>query len=239
MFCCEPDFSLIISSDSLLERQISSVQGPGGSEVGLIEHTSALPSQLPAASTATGAANHASTPGYICTISNKGAPITIPVHGVVLAAASPYFETLLRDWKSSSNSLQMIVSEDQIPAAQVLLSFMYTSTVPAGLSQHDLLQLLLLADRFDVRRAAAAASRVLGCLSPAALEWATLTGVPSACVIQKLCLCQPLSGVCRRQHQHKHACCFSTRQHLSVVAYIACSMKQRHTVSADDDWTTL
>eukprot|EP00775_Hariotina_reticulata_P008260 gene8260-8448_t len=71
----------------------------------------------------------------------------------------------------------MIVSDEQIPAAQVLLSFIYTSTVPAGLSQHDLLQLLLLADRFDVRRAAAAASRVLGCLSPAALEWATLTGI--------------------------------------------------------------
>jgi hypothetical protein len=121
--------------------------------------------------------------------SNSGSCIALPVHGVVLAAASPYFELLLRDWKSSNgssstsgpggNTLHMVVAEEQVSAAQVLLGFMYTGSVPAGISQHDLLQLLLLADRFDVRRAAAAASRVLGCLSPASLEWATLTGVYS------------------------------------------------------------
>jgi hypothetical protein len=121
--------------------------------------------------------------------SGSGGCIALPVHGVVLAAASPYFELLLRDWKSSNgssstsgpggNTLHMVVAEEQVSAAQVLLGFMYTGSVPPGISQHDLLQLLLLADRFDVRRAAAAASRVLGCLSPAALEWATLTGVYS------------------------------------------------------------
>jgi hypothetical protein len=121
--------------------------------------------------------------------SSGGSCIALPVHGVVLAAASPYFELLLRDWKSSNgssstsgpggNTLHMVVAEEQVSAAQVLLGFMYTGGVPPGISQHDLLQLLLLADRFDVRRAAAAASRVLGCLSPASLEWATLTGVYS------------------------------------------------------------
>lgn len=45
--------------------------------------------------------------------------ISVPVHGVVLAAASPYFETLLRDWKSSSNTIHMVVAEDQMAAAQV------------------------------------------------------------------------------------------------------------------------
>ncbi|KAF6261544.1 hypothetical protein COO60DRAFT_1699744 [Scenedesmus sp. NREL 46B-D3] len=78
-----------------------------------------------------------------------------------------------------ASTLHMVVAEEQVAAAQVLLGFMYTGSVPPGISQHDLLQLLLLADRFDVRRAAAAASRVLGCLSPAALEWATLAGVYS------------------------------------------------------------
>jgi len=111
MVCCAPDFLLTISSDSHLDRQNSSSQGPGGSELELIEHSSASPSQA-----APAAASHASPLGNNRPVSHDGAPITIPVHGVVLAAASPYFETLLRDWKSSSNALQMIVSEDQIPA---------------------------------------------------------------------------------------------------------------------------
>jgi hypothetical protein len=37
---------------------------------------------------------------------------------VVLAAASPYFETLLRGWACSHQPLQMVVGEDQLAAAQ-------------------------------------------------------------------------------------------------------------------------
>uniref|UniRef100_A0A383VWS6 BTB domain-containing protein n=1 Tax=Tetradesmus obliquus TaxID=3088 RepID=A0A383VWS6_TETOB len=152
-----------------------------------------------AASSAVGSSTYVSDSGgssssdaqrHSSSSSSSGGCIVLPVHGVVLAAASPYFETLLRDWKSSSGSssssstngvggstLHMVVAEEQVSAAQLLLGFMYTGSIPPGISQHDLLQLLLLADRFDVRRAAAAASRVLGCLSPAALEWGTLSGV--------------------------------------------------------------
>lgn len=38
--------------------------------------------------------------------------------GVVLAAASPYFETLLRGWACSHQPLHMVVGEEQLAAAQ-------------------------------------------------------------------------------------------------------------------------
>jgi hypothetical protein len=45
------------------------------------------------------------------------------------------------------------------------------------LAQADLLQLLLLSDRFDVSHALAAARRALASLTPECIEWGTLTGV--------------------------------------------------------------
>jgi hypothetical protein len=53
--------------------------------------------------------------------------------GVVLAAASPYFETLLRGWACSHQTLHMVVGDDQLTAAQQLLSFMYTGEGGGGL----------------------------------------------------------------------------------------------------------
>lgn len=52
--------------------------------------------------------------------------------GVVLAAASPYFETLLRGWACSQQPLHMVVGDDQLTAAQQLLAFMYTGGVQRG-----------------------------------------------------------------------------------------------------------
>lgn len=43
--------------------------------------------------------------------------------GVVLAAASPYFETLLRGWACSHQPLHMVVGEGQLPAAQQVRYF--------------------------------------------------------------------------------------------------------------------
>lgn len=104
-------------------------------------------------------------------------PVLRPATGVVLAAASPYFETLLRGWASSHQPLHMVVGEDQLQAAQQLLAFIYIGSLQPGLQQADLLQLLLLADRFDVSRAVAAARRALATLGPECFEWPTLTGV--------------------------------------------------------------
>lgn len=58
-----------------------------------------------------------------------------------------------------------------------LMSFIYTGSLQPSLQQSDLLQLLLLADRFDVARALSAARRALASLSPECFEWPTLTGV--------------------------------------------------------------
>lgn len=58
-----------------------------------------------------------------------------------------------------------------------LMSYIYTGSLQPNLPQSDLLQLLLLADRFDVARAVAAARRALASLSPECFEWITLTGV--------------------------------------------------------------
>lgn len=83
----------------------------------------------------------------------------------------------MRDWASPARVLHMVVGEDQLPAAQALLAFLYAAALPGTLPQADLLQLLLLADRFDVAAAVAAARRALAALSPAALEWVTLVGL--------------------------------------------------------------
>lgn len=53
------------------------------------------------------------------------------------------------------------------------------AALPAGLPQHDLYHLLLLADRFDVRHCFEAAARSLGALSASELEWDTLLALTS------------------------------------------------------------
>lgn len=63
---------------------------------------------------------------------------------------------------------------------------MYTGVLQANLPQSDLLQLLLLADRFDVGRALAAARRGLASLSPECFEWTTLNG---GCGASSCCCC--------------------------------------------------
>jgi hypothetical protein len=53
------------------------------------------------------------------------------------------------------------------------------AALPAGLPQHDLYQLLLLADRFDVKHCFEAAARSLGALSASELQWDTLLALTS------------------------------------------------------------
>ena len=104
----------------------------------------------------------------------------MPVHAIVLAAASPFFETLLRDWKDNlNNEIQMVVEEEQVEAAKALISFMYNGTIPAGIPQQDLLNIILLADKYDVKRCLEAAGQALGALSASALEWPSLLAIAS------------------------------------------------------------
>jgi hypothetical protein len=187
--------------------------------------------------------------------------IVMPVHGVVLAAASPYFETLLASWASPTRVLHMVVGAEQVAAAQALLGFMYAGSLRAAaaawapaaaggglaalppssaaaaagtggggggaggqqvLPQADLLQLLLLADRFDVAAALTAARRALASTSAAALLWPTLLGEWAQHVWVWPPLVCGLSRACRRWHLarpapapacHQAACMLATPTH--------------------------
>jgi hypothetical protein len=72
------------------------------------------------------------------TTSASSVACTLPVHGVVLAAASTYFETLLKNWTGESDrTIHMCVGEEQLQAAKALISFMYQVTGGAQRKQRQ------------------------------------------------------------------------------------------------------
>eukprot|EP00775_Hariotina_reticulata_P000066 gene66-209_t len=75
----------------------------------------------------------------------------LPGHAVVLMAASGYCRAALENWSSSSSEgkyrLELPVPAGQLELGKMLIQGMYCAQVDlAGLTQQQLLQLLLLAD---------------------------------------------------------------------------------------------
>uniref|UniRef100_A0A383WIC5 BACK domain-containing protein n=1 Tax=Tetradesmus obliquus TaxID=3088 RepID=A0A383WIC5_TETOB len=97
----------------------------------------------------------------------------VPAHRLVLYEQSTFLQAKLDNWKSSDDSIQLEVPPGQLKAGQLLLQCMYDSPnfqlqqVP----QQQLLELLLLADKYGASAVAAAAAAELGSKPAEQLEW--------------------------------------------------------------------
>lgn len=115
---------------SISVRSGPSAAPPGLSPSCTLEHTTAYPSQhlqqqQLQQQRGPSACGDTATP----TPTTSSVACTLPVHGVVLAAASSYFETLLKNWTGESDrTIHMCVGEEQLQAAKALISFMYQVT---------------------------------------------------------------------------------------------------------------
>eukprot|EP00878_Enallax_costatus_P009685 GHUV01010117.1.p1 GENE.GHUV01010117.1~~GHUV01010117.1.p1 ORF type:complete len:537 (+),score=147.08 GHUV01010117.1:220-1830(+) len=120
--------------------------------------------------------------------------LNLPCHSMVLVAYSGYCRTKIESWDSVSSSgatsiavrqIDMSVPVGQLDVGQQLLKGMYQRTPDLnGISQTRLLQLLILADRYEVPKIVKAVGRCLQQVSTADLEWDVVTAVyslPAGC----------------------------------------------------------
>jgi hypothetical protein len=78
--------------------------------------------------------------------------IRIPVHAVVMAGFSEYFKALICSWSSNLNRvITLDVGVDESLAAQLMVEFMYTGTLPQHAAAEELLKMVRLADQYQVR----------------------------------------------------------------------------------------
>ncbi|KAF6262844.1 hypothetical protein COO60DRAFT_1624856 [Scenedesmus sp. NREL 46B-D3] len=82
----------------------------------------------------------------------------LAVHGAVLSVMSEYFRTLIQSWQGAERRLQMLVGHDEAHVAEALVEFMYTGELPR-LGHDDMLRLMRLSDKFQVRNCPAACAR--------------------------------------------------------------------------------
>eukprot|EP00775_Hariotina_reticulata_P003866 gene3866-4121_t len=121
----------------------------------------------------------------------------LPGHGVVLISSSEYCRTVLENWASSSSEgkyrLELSVPAGQLELGKLLVKGMYYSRLDlAGYTQQQLLQVLLLADKYEVPRFLAAVSAALESIPLAELQWDTAMAVynlPPGCAGLEACKC--------------------------------------------------
>uniref|UniRef100_A0A0N5C693 BTB domain-containing protein n=1 Tax=Strongyloides papillosus TaxID=174720 RepID=A0A0N5C693_STREA len=77
---------------------------------------------------------------------------TFNVHKIVLIAHSPVLRTMLVEHKETKECIENTLNIDwvEIPTLQLMINFMYTGTIPDTLSGDEFVDLLQLADRYNI-----------------------------------------------------------------------------------------
>uniref|UniRef100_A0A383W349 BACK domain-containing protein n=1 Tax=Tetradesmus obliquus TaxID=3088 RepID=A0A383W349_TETOB len=132
----------------------------------------------------------------------KSTARTIPGHCLLLLGHSGYCKAKLENWKNEQGSstrsakgakqpleIVMPVPAGQEELAELLIKGMYQKqpSIAQDLNHEQLLQLMLLADRFEVPKVQAAVAAAFSAVQPQQLEWQTalqLLDLPPSCAQQ-------------------------------------------------------
>ncbi|WIA36572.1 hypothetical protein OEZ86_007864 [Tetradesmus obliquus] len=130
----------------------------------------------------------------------------LPGHSMVLVAFSEFFKAKLMGWSagpSSKPEIRLSVPAGQLELGELLLRAMYQSQPDLGtISQEQLLQLLILADRYGVNKVMHAMAAALQAVPQAELQWETVLGLytlPPGCTDA----CKPLMPAAQQQLQQQ------------------------------------
>ncbi|WIA16304.1 hypothetical protein OEZ85_013005 [Tetradesmus obliquus] len=129
---------------------------------------------------------------------------TLPGHSMVLVAFSAFFKAKLKSWSEGLSQSQRSGCQFlQLELGELLLQAMYQSQPDLGaISQVQLLQLLILADRYGVNKVPVAAVAALQAVPQAELQWETVLAVftlPPGCTDA----CKPLLPAAQQQLQQQ------------------------------------
>ncbi|KAF6254926.1 hypothetical protein COO60DRAFT_273200 [Scenedesmus sp. NREL 46B-D3] len=129
--------------------------------------------------------------------SSSGIKVLLPGHAAVLRIRSGFCRTQIMSWKrccsSSKGKLKICIKvpPGQLAVGKLLVRCMYASQPDvSACSQEQLLQLLRLADCYDVPKVLAAVALAVAGIAPTSLEWPTVLEVfslPPGCADTNAC----------------------------------------------------